>query len=194
MVHRTLRGRRTQQTLRQPPTSTSQSRHASLYGGDQQGPVLQSSVQRPDAGDVRRWPSHLAAIAVLLALSLLQCRSLLGALSSGVPASRFSGDAGEGVWYMAWLPFALGHGLDPFISHLQFAPAGFNLLSNTGMLFPALLLSPVTVTAGPVVAFDVGLLAAPVVSGGCLYFVCRRLGMSWAGGSLRALCSGSRRT
>ena len=135
-----------------------------------------------DLGGVRRWLGHLAAIAVLLVLSLLQCRALLGALSSGVPASRFSGDAGEGVWYMAWLPFALGHGLDPFISHLQFAPAGFNLLSNTGMLFPALLLSPVTVTAGPVVAFDVGLLAAPVVSGGCLYFVCRRLGMSWAGG------------
>jgi hypothetical protein len=83
---------------------------------------------------------------------------------------------------MAWLPFALGHGLDPFISRLQFAPAGFNLLSNTGIFFPALLLSPITVTAGPVVAFNVGLLAAPVVSGGCLYFVCRRLGMGWAGG------------
>ena len=144
--------------------------------------VLQSGTQRLDVGDVRRWSSHLAAIAVLLALSVLQCRSLLGALSSGVPANRFSGDAGQGVWYMAWLPFALGHGLDPFISHLQFAPAGVNLLSNTGMLFPALLLSPITVTAGPVVTFDVGLLAAPVVSGGCLYFVCRRLGMSWAGG------------
>ncbi len=146
------------------------------------GGVLQSGMQRLDLGDVRRWSIHLAAIAVLAAFSVLQCRSLLGALSSSVPASRFSGDAGQGVWYMAWLPFALGHGLNPFISHLQFAPAGFNLLSNTGMLFPALLLSPVTVTAGPVVAFDVGLLAAPVVSGGCLYFVCRRLGMSWAGG------------
>jgi hypothetical protein len=144
--------------------------------------VLQSGMQRLDLGGVRQWPSHLAAIAVLLAFSVLQCRSLLGALSSSVPANRFSGDTGQGVWYMAWLPFALGHGLDPFISHLQFAPAGFNLLSNTGMLFPALLLSPVTVTAGPVAAFNVGLLAAPVVSGGCLYFVCRRLGMSWAGG------------
>jgi hypothetical protein len=138
-------------------------------------------MQRLDLGDVRQWPSHLAAIAVLLAFSVLQCRSLLGALSSGFPANRFSGDAGQGVWYLAWLPFALGHGLDPFISHLQFAPAGFNLLANTGMLFPALLLSPVTVTAGPVAAFDAGLVAAPVVSGGCLYFVCRRLGMSWAG-------------
>ena len=146
------------------------------------GGVLQSGMQRLGLGDVRRWSIHLAAIAVLAAFSVLQCRSLLGALSSNVPASRFSGDAGQGVWYMAWLPFALGHGLNPFISHLQFAPAGFNLLSNTGMLFPALLLSPVTVTAGPVVAFDVGLVAAPVVSGGCLYFVCRRLGMSWAGG------------
>jgi hypothetical protein len=144
--------------------------------------VPQSGMQRLDLGDVRRWPTHLAAIAVLLAFSVLQCRSLLGALSSSVPASRFSGDAGQGVWDMAWLPFALGHGLAPFISHLQFAPAGVNLLSNTGMLFPALLLSSVTVTAGPVVAFDVGLLAAPVVSGGCLYFVCRRLGTSWAGG------------
>jgi len=135
-----------------------------------------------DLGEIRRWSFHLAAIAVLLVLSVLQCRSLLGAPSSSVPANRFSGDDGQGVWYMAWLPFALGHGLDPFISHLQFAPAGFNLLSNTGMLFPALLLSPITVTAGPVMAFDVGLVAAPVVSGGCLYFVCRRLGLGWAGG------------
>ena len=145
---------------------------------------------QPDPGDIRRWPVDLAAIAVLLALSVLQCRSLLGALSSGVPANRFSGDAGQGVWYMAWLPYALGHGLDPFISHLQFAPSGFSLLSNTGMLFPALLLSPVTVTAGPVVAFDVGVLAAPVVSGGCLYFVCRRLGMGRAGGLVAAILFG----
>ena len=144
--------------------------------------VPPSGTQRPDPGGVRLLSTYLAAIAVLLAFSVLQCRSLLGALSSSVPASGFSGDAGQGVWDMAWLPFALGHGLDPFISHLQFAPAGVNLLSNTGMLFPALLLSPVTVTAGPVAAFDVGLLAAPVVSGGCLYFVCRRLGTSWAGG------------
>jgi hypothetical protein len=141
-------------------------------------------------GDVRQWSGHLAAIAVLLALSVLQCRSLLGALSSGVPANRFSGDAGQGVWYMAWLPFALGHGLDPFISHLQFAPAGFSLLSNTGILFPALLLSPITVTAGPVAAFDVGILAAPVVSGGCLYFVCRRLAMGWAGGLVAGILLG----
>jgi hypothetical protein len=154
------------------------------------GGVLQSGMQRLDLGGVRRWSIHLAAIAVLLAFSLLQCRSLLGALSSSFPANRFSGDAGQGVWYMAWLPFALGHGLDPFISHLQFAPAGFNLLSNTGMLFPALLLSPVTVTAGPVAAFDVGLLAAPVVTGGCLYFVCRRLGMSWAGALVAATLLG----
>ena len=144
--------------------------------------VLPSGLQRLDLGGVRRSSIHLAAIAILLAVSVLQCRPLLDALSSSVPASGFSGDDGQGVWYMAWLPFALGHGLDPFISHLQFAPAGFNLLSNTGMLFPALLLSPITVTAGPVVAFDVGILAAPVVSGGCLYFVCRRLGTSWAGG------------
>ena len=75
--------------------------------------VLQSGMQRLDLGGVRQWSSHLAAIAVLLAFSVLQCRSLLGALSSSVPANRFSGDTGQGVWYMAWLPFALGHGLGP---------------------------------------------------------------------------------
>ena len=149
-----------------------------------------SGMQRLDLGYVRRWSIHLAALAVLLALSVLQCRSLLGALGSSVPASGFSGDDGQGVWYMAWLPFALGHGLDPFISHLQFAPAGFNLLANTGMLFPALLLSPITVTAGPVAAFDIGLLAAPVVSGGCLYVVCRRLGAGWAAGLVAGILFG----
>jgi hypothetical protein len=83
-----------------------------VYYKEKEG-LLQSGMQRLDLGVVRRSSIHLAAIAVLLAFSVLQCRSLLGALSSSVPASGFSGDAGQGVWYMAWLPFALGHGLDP---------------------------------------------------------------------------------
>jgi hypothetical protein len=126
----------------------------------------------------RRIAAALVLVAGYASLSLFDFEHLLGGFGSRVPATPYSGDVGAAVWYLAWLPFALGHGLNPFVSHFQFAPAGFNLLSNTGDLFPAFVLSPVTVLFGPVSAFDVAVVAAPVISAGALYFVARRLGCS----------------
>ena len=136
------------------------------------------SVNAPIAS---RW--HRIAMGVMIpsayaTLALFYFRHLLGGLSSRVPLTSYSGDVGTGVWYMAWLPFALGHGIDPFVSHFQFAPAGFNLLSNTGDLLPSLVLSPVTVLFGPVASFNVAVISAPVISAGSLYYVVRKIGIS----------------
>jgi hypothetical protein len=138
-------------------------------------------LSSPDAAAAEK--RHRTAVGLLVvagyaSLSLYDFEHLLGGFGSRVPASPFSGDVGAAVWYLAWLPFALGHGLNPLVSHFQFAPAGFNLVSNTGDLFPALVLSPVTVLFGPVFALDVAVVAAPVISAGSLYFVARRLGFS----------------
>lgn len=57
-------------------------------------------------------------------------------------------DAPQMDWFLAWTPFALGSGRTPwFTDHLS-APDGVNLMWNTSVPLPALLMWPVTATAG----------------------------------------------
>jgi hypothetical protein len=67
--------------------------------------------------------------------------------------------------------------MNPFFSRMMFASQGINMLSNTSFLLPAFMLAPITVWSGPVAAFDIGVILAPVVSGYALYWVLRRYDM-----------------
>ncbi|MHB8245702.1 MAG: hypothetical protein ACYDGN_10185 [Acidimicrobiales bacterium] len=117
----------------------------------------------------------LAVLGVLAAGSLWSWRTLLVAgILNHAPPYRYSGDNGQGILFMKWLPFAIAHGMNPFFSKMMFAPSGINMLSNTSFLLPALVLSPVTVLFGPVASFDLAVIAAPVISAYALYWVLRR--------------------
>ncbi len=74
-------------------------------------------------------------------------------------------------------PFAIGHGIDPLITHYLNFPAGANLMWNTSVLLPAALMSPVTVLFGAAFSYNVLLTAAPVLSSTFAYVAFRR----WAG-------------
>lgn len=88
------------------------------------------------------------------------------------------GDPGQGVFFMGWLPYALGHGLNPFHSAYMFAPKGVNMLSNTSFFLEALLFAPVTELWNPLASFNLACILAPVVSGTAMYWALRRLGIS----------------
>ena len=96
------------------------------------------------------------------------------------------GDVGQGVWFIGWLPFAIGHLTNPFASTYMLAPHGFNLLTNTNFFLQALILSPVTELSSPLTSFNIACIAAPVVSALSLYFVLRcyelRRSVSFVGG------------
>ena len=96
------------------------------------------------------------------------------------------GDPAQQIWFLAWVPHALGSGLDPFLSHAMFAPAGINLVANSSILFPALVASPVTIIFGPIVAFNVLVVLAPATSAFVAYLVFRRYTSfgfgAWLGG------------
>jgi hypothetical protein len=96
------------------------------------------------------------------------------------------GDPAQQIWFLEWLPHAIGSGLDPFVSHAIFAPAGINLMTNSSILFPALVASPITVAFGPVVAFNVLIVLAPAASALVAYLVFRRYTTfgfgAWLGG------------
>jgi hypothetical protein len=123
------------------------------------------------------WP-YLCAFALYLAASLATWWHLVAhGFGAALPAG--SADPGQEVWFLAWLPHALGSGLNPFFSHAVFAPSGVNLLDNTSFPLLGLLLAPVTVTAGPVASLDVAVLLAPVSSALGAFALCRRY-VSWS--------------
>ena len=64
------------------------------------------------------------------------------------------GDPQQFAWFLTWTPFALGHGLNPLLTDWIDHPAGVNLMWNTSVPLPALLAAPLTLTAGPVLAYN----------------------------------------
>jgi len=85
------------------------------------------------------------------------------------------------VWALHWLPYAIGHGLNPLVTTQVGWPGGYNLAWVTTAAPLALLIAPVTVTAGPVAAFSLLVVAAGPVSGWGAFLLCQRLtGRFWA--------------
>lgn len=123
-------------------------------------------------------------------LALLLCLLAGVAMTAGVwshPGSRwlgYVGDPQQTTWFLRWTPYALQHGWNPLTTQHVAYPGGANLMWNTAVVLVGLVLAPVTVTLGPVVAYNVALLLAFALSGLAAYAALRRLvGPGWA-----ALC------
>ncbi len=79
------------------------------------------------------------------------------------------------AWFLVWWPHAISHGLNPFFTHLLWSPFGFNLAEATAIPGPSLLAMPLTLTAGPVVAFNVLAMLAPALSAWTAFLLCRHV-------------------
>jgi hypothetical protein len=83
------------------------------------------------------------------------------------------------VWFMRYAATAVAHGhLPALITTAVNAPRGINLMWNTSMLLPGVLLAPVTLLAGPSASLAVQLVIGFAGSAATLYFVMRRWGVS----------------
>jgi hypothetical protein len=83
------------------------------------------------------------------------------------------------MWFLCWWPYALAHRLNPFISKLVWAPRGVNLTWSTSIPALSALAFPITCRLGPVVAYNVLSLLAPIVSGLSAYWFCSYLVSSY---------------
>ncbi len=92
------------------------------------------------------------------------------------------------IWFLNWWPFALSHGLNPFICKYVWYPAGFNMTWATAVPLLAILLWPVTALGGPVLTYNILMLSAPALAAWTAYLLCRELtangAASLAGGFL----------
>jgi hypothetical protein len=78
------------------------------------------------------------------------------------------------IWHLRWLPFTLADGHNPLHSTFLNYPDGFNLMWNTSVLFPALVLTPVTLLAGAVLSYNVLVTLSVALSAWCAYLVFKR--------------------
>ena len=115
---------------------------------------------------------------VYLAGSLALHRRVLGSLSTATTGWT-SSDSHLFVWWLNWLPWSLLNGQDPLFTTYQHFPVGVNSMWNTTAPVLAALLSPVTLTAGPVAAYNIGMILGPVVSGLVLVLALRPYLQRW---------------
>jgi hypothetical protein len=78
------------------------------------------------------------------------------------------------MWNLAWWPHALLHGMNPFVTNALFVPDRINL-GGEGMLVPAVAipLAPITLLFGPIVTFNLAMLASPVLAAFFAFLLCR---------------------
>jgi hypothetical protein len=135
-----------------------------------------SAPGQPSEPPRRRVPAMAADLAGLLVC--LALGGLVFARTWGSPRStsigRGVGDGALMTWFIEWTPHALRHGLNPLFSTHMNVPDGVNVMWNTSLLLPGLLLAPVTLAFGPVLTFNLLLALGLGLSAWCAAMVFRR--------------------
>ena len=114
----------------------------------------------------------LALGAYLFAALLIFGRGVVAS-----PGAKVVGDAGADktifMWAFRWWPHALAAGHDPFDANVVWVPHGIDLSWTTSVPLLSLVLTPLTAAAGSIAAYNVAVLAAPVLSAWTTYLLAR---------------------
>lgn len=125
-------------------------------------------------------------VASALAVVLLVGPGVLLGLGRAVVGFNPAHDFQIMTWSLEWWPWALAHGVNPLRTGLLWAPVGFSTLWMTTIPVVAALAAPLTLTVGPLVAYNVLMIAAVPLASGAAYLLCREL----TGRSLPAVVGG----
>jgi len=151
-------------------------------------------LTQADAGGAGRFRAHrrlpsahlspavqgLIALAAYAAVAVAFLVRPLILHASWAQLDQKSPDPNFYAWSLRWWPYAIGHGLDPLYTHQIGAPAGYALAWITTIPPLAVLATPLTLVAGPVVSFSLLTAAAMPVSAWAAFVLCRRLtGKFW---------------
>jgi hypothetical protein len=160
---------------------------------DQVPEAVRAPQASPDRASRSRWP-HLAALAAYVTLAV-------------VVMWRFLADPGERVsshlpidntwfeWLLAHGAHFLAHGGNPLFSTAQNVPYGVNMMANTSVLGVTIPLAPLTLVAGPRVAYVIWMIAACAGTAMTAYWTLQRFAVrsraaAFAGGALAGFAPG----
>ncbi len=114
--------------------------------------------------------SLLALLIYLAASAGLLGRQVLPHLTTSV--FGLWRDPGLFIWCLEWWPWAIFHGHNPFYSNLVWAPVGTDVTWMTSVPGLSILAAPITLTAGPVAAYNILSITGPALSAWTAYIVC----------------------
>ena len=157
-------------------------------------PVFSRPREQP-ADPERRPLPHLSRSRddLLALLGFLVLSVLLFAGSWRTPMSSVPGrteDIGIIVWFLRWIPFALGHGQNPLITNYLNAPEGVNSMWNASMPVAGVAMWPFTSIFGPVFSYNLLVTLAIALSAWCAFLAARRYVASWVAAALGGLLYG----
>ena len=113
---------------------------------------------------------YLTAFAIYLITTIIYFGlPVLGRLTTSYIGSIH--DSFSFMWWLYWWPYAVTHGLNPFITHAVWAPAGYNLAWSTGIPGLSFIAAPFTFTLGPVASYNILMLLAPVLAATAAYIL-----------------------
>ena len=95
-------------------------------------------------------------------------------------SDRLFGDTSDSVlamWFLAWVPHALAHGLNPLFSDAIFAPHGVDLAQNTEAPFLGLLTAPLALFMGPIARANTLMILAMPASATACFVVLKKWGV-----------------
>lgn len=129
------------------------------------------TLARIAIGSSRR--QTITALVVYCALSLAYF---------GIPAVAHLGrdcvcgkgnDPGTYMWFLSWWPHAVLHGTNPFFTDALYAPQRLDLGPLALVPGAALVAAPVTLLFGPLVSYNLLVLASPILAALFAFLLCR---------------------
>jgi hypothetical protein len=124
-----------------------------------------------------------AALALYAAISIgyfgLHVLPHLGSEFVGLPGWS---DPTVNMWSLAWWPYALSHGLNPLVTHVLFVPDRIDLAATSPTLTPlaGIVATPITALFGPIVSYNVLMLASPALAAFFMFLLCRYITRNFA--------------
>lgn len=129
-------------------------------------------------------------VVVLYAIGAIVLFRPLGPFSTDSLPRGGIGDPAQMVWFLAYTPHAISHGLNLFSTTLIDYPTGVDLASNTSVPLLGIISWPITATLGPVASFNFLLRLGIFLSAVSLFFVLRRWSTSTFARFVGGLCYG----
>lgn len=134
--------------------------------------VEEHSFREDACAALQVFKSRLAVNKTLCMVTAFIAYSIVSVMYFGLPIlSHLTKDyIGSGpdptifVWCLYWWPYAIVHGLDPFITRAIWAPQGTNLAWATAIPGLSFLAAPMTFTLGPVASYNILMLLSPALA------------------------------
>ena len=124
---------------------------------------------------MRKWWIHALVLPAFLGASAALLLPPVGWNLTHRLISLCNPDPITFLWFLAWWPFALAHGLHPLVCRYIWAPVGVNLAWTTCIPSIALLLAPITARWGPFVSYNIAAILSPALSAWACYLLCHAL-------------------